>query len=111
MIAWWAFVLVLAGTFCGAIGSLLLKRGAHGSSLKQSLFSKILWFGLFFYGFGALIQIVAYKGGDLIIIYPMSSLAYIWSLLLAAKFLKERIYLVKIIGIILIMSGVVCLVL
>ena len=63
--------------------------------------------GFLFYGFGALVMIIAYKFGKLSVLQPMLSLNYVLSIVLAAIVLKENISLLKCIGVLIIISGVV----
>ena len=63
--------------------------------------------GFGFYGVGALVMIVAYKFGKLSVLQPMLSLNYVLSIILASIILKEKITLLKCIGVLIIIAGVV----
>lgn len=63
--------------------------------------------GFAFYGVGALVMIVAYRYGKLSVLQPMLSLNYVVSIVLAVLVLKENITILKCIGVIVIISGVV----
>lgn len=63
--------------------------------------------GFIFYGAGALVMIVAYRYGRLSVLQPMLSLNYVLSIVLAALILKENITILKCIGVIVIITGVV----
>lgn len=63
--------------------------------------------GFCFYGVGALVMIIAYKYGKLSVLQPMLSLNYALSIILAAVVLKEKITLVKCIGVLVIIAGVI----
>ena len=63
--------------------------------------------GFIFYGAGALVMIVAYRYGRLSVLQPMLSLNYVLSIVLAALVLKENITILKCIGVIVIIAGVV----
>ncbi|HII30057.1 TPA: EamA family transporter [Candidatus Woesearchaeota archaeon] len=105
----WAISLVLVSTVIGSVGSLFLKLGsAHtGSGIRSFIFNRRLILGFFLYGLSAALFIPALKGGDLSLLYPLVSLAYIWILLLSVKYLRERINAYRVTGIALIMLGVV----
>ena len=60
-----------------------------------------------FYGVGALIMIIAYRYGKLSVLQPMLSLNYILSIFLAALVLKEKITILKCIGVLVIIIGVI----
>ena len=63
--------------------------------------------GFLFYGIGALVMIVAYRFGKLSVLQPMLSLNYVLSIILAALVLKESITVLKCIGVMVIIGGVV----
>ena len=91
---------MLISSICVCVGQLLWKL-----SSTQGLF--ILLAGLFFYGVGALVMIVAYKYGQLSVLQPMLSMNYVLSIVLAAIVLKENITILKCIGVLVIIAGVV----
>jgi uncharacterized membrane protein len=104
----WAIGLVIAATFVGAFGPILLKKA---SAKKLSRISSLmrnyhLMGGVALYGIGTLLFIPALKGGDLSILYPFVSLTYVWVSLLSVKFLGERMNSSKWLGIVLIILGV-----
>lgn len=92
-------LLMLVSSICVCIGQLLWKM----SNTNGLLF---LLTGFGFYGLGALIMIVAYKFGSLSVLQPMLSLNYIFSVILAKTVLNENITLMKVIGVIIVMIGV-----
>lgn len=93
-------LLMLVSSLCVCIGQLLWKLSAeHGLLLMLA--------GFVFYGAGALVMIVAYRYGKLSVLQPMLSLNYVVSIVLAALVLKENITILKCIGVIVIISGVV----
>ena len=63
--------------------------------------------GFLFYGIGALVMIIAYKYGELSVLQPMLSLNYVLSIILAALVLHESITVIKCIGVLIIVSGVI----
>ena len=63
--------------------------------------------GFCLYGIGAVVMIVAYRYGKLSVLQPMLSLNYVLSIILAAVVLKEEVTMIKCIGVLVIMTGVV----
>jgi len=61
---------------------------------------------VFAYGLATLIYIPALRGGDLSVLYPIISLSFVAVSLLSVWLLKERMNLLKWIGIVLIIAGV-----
>lgn len=90
---------MICSSICACLGQLLWKLSVNGSLI-------FLAAGFFLYGIGALSMIVAYKFGKVSILQPILSLNYILSIVLAATVLNETITLVKCIGVLGIMAGV-----
>jgi len=63
--------------------------------------------GFAVFGIGALSMILAYRYGELSVLQPINSMSYVFSAIIAAFVLAEKISPIHIIGIVLIMSGVV----
>ncbi len=105
----WAILLIVLATIVAAVGSVLLKIGA--GKLKKSLTAIIknwqVLLGFCFYGTGSIMFVPALRGGDLSVLFPITSLTYIWTVLLSKKVLNETINSWKWIGIALIMVGVI----
>ncbi len=93
-------LLMLISSICVCVGQLLWKLSA-----EQGVLLMLAGFG--FYGVGALVMIVAYKFGKLSVLQPMLSLNYVLSIILASIILKEKITLLKCIGVLIIIAGVV----
>ncbi|MAH02103.1 MAG: EamA family transporter [Candidatus Woesearchaeota archaeon] len=104
----WAIGLVISATLIGAFGPILLKKASAKKLSKISSLMKNyhLFGGVSLYAIGTILFIPALKGGDLSILYPFVALAYIWVSLLSAKFLGEKMNLIKWMGITLIIVGV-----
>lgn len=92
-------ILMVCSSVCVCLGQLLWKLSEDGSFLS-------LIAGFVLYGIGALAMIVAYKFGKVSILQPILSLNYILSIILAATVLNETITLVKCIGVLVIIVGV-----
>ncbi len=105
----WAILLVFIGTIIGSFGSLFFKLGADklSFSIREQLKNYKLIVGFFLYGLSSIFYITALRGGELSVIYPLVSLAYIWIILISIKILKEKMNLLKWLGIAGIFLGVV----
>ncbi len=93
-------LLMLVSSVCVCIGQLLWKLSADHGLLFMLL-------GFVFYGIGALVMLVAYKFGKLSVLQPLLSMNYVISIVLAALILKEQITILKCIGVLIIIAGVV----
>lgn len=92
-------LLMLISSICVCVGQLFWKLSAEHGILFMLV-------GFFFYGFGALVMIVAYKFGKLSVLQPMLSLNYVLSIVVAVLVLKEDITITKCIGVLIIIVGV-----
>lgn len=93
-------LLMLVSSICVCVGQLLWKLSA-----EQGIF--VMLIGFCFYGVGALVMIIAYRFGKLSVLQPVLSLNYVLSIILAAAILNEEITILKCIGVLLIIAGVV----
>ena len=91
---------VLLMTLLGSLGALFFKRGADTvTGLRSLLFSPQLWLGGCCYLAGAALNIGLLRLHDYSVIYPLTSLTYVWSLALSAAFLRERVTARKLLGV------------
>lgn len=93
-------MLMIISSICACIGQLLWKLSTEKGLL-------LMLIGFCFYGVGALVMIVAYKYGKLSVLQPMLSLNYVLSIILGAFVLNESVTILKCIGVLIIISGVV----
>lgn len=77
------------------------------SSTKGMPLFVLLGFGL--YGCGALLMILALRFGELSVLHPILSVGYILSIILGSVALHEPVSLMKILGILVILLGLICL--
>lgn len=92
-------ILMICSSICVCLGQLLWKLSVDGGFL-------FLVAGFALYGVGALAMIVAYKFGKVSVLQPVLSLNYILSIILAATVLKETVTLVRCVGVLAIIAGV-----
>lgn len=92
--------LMLISSICACVGQLLWKLSAERGIA-------IMLLGFCLYGVGALVMLVAYRFGKLSVLHPMLSLNYVLSIILGATVLKEPVTLLKCIGVLIIISGVI----
>ncbi len=99
-----------AAAFAGALGQLLYKKGASNDS-ERSLNARLqLFLGMVLYIGVTLLFLLAYRlGGEVSILYPTYGATFVWGLVLARLFSRERITAVKALGTSFVMGGI-CLV-
>ena len=104
-----AFILM---TLLGAMGSYYLKCATGRSSgLVRLAMSKWFMLGGVLYFVSALLNIYLLRFIPYVVFLPLTAITYVWSMLLARVFLRERITAFKVVGIVTIFCGIVCLVL
>jgi undecaprenyl phosphate-alpha-L-ara4N flippase subunit ArnE len=96
----YGIMLMAISSICVCLGQLFWKL-----SVKDGLV--FLFLGFVLYGIGAIVMLIAYKFGSLSVLQPMLSLNYVLSIILAATILNEKITLIKIIGVLVIILGVI----
>ena len=104
----WSIGLVLFASCIGSYGAVMLKKVSEHirECIKQPIKHPQLVIALFFYGIGTVLFIIALKGGELSILYPLVATTYIWTSLLSIKVLKEKMNFYKWLGIAVIIFGV-----
>ncbi|MCQ2539987.1 MAG: EamA family transporter [Acetatifactor sp.] len=103
-------IAVLIMTLSGSLGAFFLKKGVNNLeklSIPAMICEKYMYFGGFFYVLGALLNIVLLRFLPYTIVYPMTSVTYVWTLIVSAMFLKEKITWNKIAAVACIVIGVV----
>jgi drug/metabolite transporter (DMT)-like permease len=102
-------IIIFFATMIGAVGSLYLKKGAAG--VNRNLFQQVknykVIFGFFLYFISSVIFIGTLRYGNVSILYPITSVSYIWISLLSIRYLGEVMNKLRWIGIFFIMLGVV----
>jgi drug/metabolite transporter (DMT)-like permease len=103
-----SIVLVLFSSFVGSFGAVGLKMGAErlGGGLAKLLTNYWLALGISLYLISSVFYMMGISQGELTVLYPMISLGYIWALVWARVFFKEKFTLAKVGGLALIVFGV-----
>ncbi|MEH7354719.1 EamA family transporter [Neobacillus drentensis] len=92
-------------TFLGALGGYFFKRASSHSLGFNKGFLLNLCLGGIFYVLGALFNIVLLKYLPYTIVYPLSSITYLWTMVLSYFLLSEKFTVKKISGVCLIGLG------
>lgn len=98
-------VMVISSLFA-ALGQLNLKMGSSKLKLSKIMRNYELITGIILYGVATVLGVIAMKGEELSILYPIASLNYVWVSLLSMKYLNEKMNKWKWLGITLIILGV-----
>ncbi len=101
------YLVLLIMTMLGAVASLFLKRASGSNGLVEMLKNVNLYIGGFLYVTSAVLNIWLLKILDYSVILPLTSLTYIWTMVLSYFILKEKITLKKMVGVCLILIGAI----
>lgn len=104
----WSIIVITFACFIGSYGAILLKKGADTLKFKFKalITNKYLIGGVLIYGVSTIFYIIALRGGELSILYPLVSTTYVWIAIFSQKFLNEKMNKFKWLGILLILMGV-----
>ena len=101
--------LVVASTVIGSAAQILLRFGAgnlNSSGLREILTNWPLLGGYACLGVMTILVVLALRGGQLSVLYPIIALTYVWVTILSPMFFQDQINAPKIIGLTLIIAGV-----
>jgi drug/metabolite transporter (DMT)-like permease len=96
-------------TLMASFASFFLKKSTVNGTVLSIIKNKFLYIGGFLYVIAALFNIWLLQKLSYSVVVPLGSICYIWTMFIAGIFLKEKIGISKIIGVILILSGVICI--
>ena len=100
----WAIGLLFICTILTSSAQIFYKFGS--AKLPLLFFNWPLIIGLGLYATGAIILIIALKGGEVSVLFPIIATSYVWVSLLSNYFFNEQLNVYKGIGIILIVMGI-----
>ena len=103
---------MLFSSVCACVGQLLWKLAAERGEVSVLAGFEIegLWYmlaGFAVYGVGAIVMVLAYRHGKLSVLQPVLSMSYVLSIFLAGAVLHESVTLLKCLGVLVIIAGVV----
>lgn len=102
------YTLLIAGCLLGAVASYFFKRASTGMPSNRNLIAllriKFFWVGGCLYLVAAANNIFLYNYLEYSILLPMSSITYIWTMIVAYKLLGEKITSRKLVGV----AAVIC---
>jgi len=102
---------VITAGFVGSFGAVFLKLGASrlDGKLASLLTNWRLGMGVGFYLLSSVFFVLGVRHGELSVLFPMVSLASVWTLMWSRLFLGERITRSKVIALGLILMGITVL--
>lgn len=94
-------------TLMGSVASLFLKRASGSDGIRTLIFNPNLYVGGFLYLASAVLNIWVLRHLDYSVVLPLTSLTYVWTMVLSYAVLKEKITVRKIAGVLLILAGAI----
>lgn len=94
-------------TYLGAQASVFFKKMSYYKSIVEILKSQYLYFGCGLYFIASLLNIYILRFIDYSKVLPLTSLTYIWTMILSFLIFKEQISVLKITGILFIFIGAI----
>lgn len=102
------YVILVLMTMIGSLASLFLKRATQAQGYLQMLRSVHLYLGGGLYFLSALMNIYILKYLNYSVVLPLTAITYVWTMVLSALVLHEKITGKKVLGVLLILVGAVC---
>ena len=105
-------IMILIMTLSGSMGAFFLKKGMNKIQIITLIgLLKIpeLYVGGALYVVGAVSNIFLLRIMPYTVVYPITSLTYVWTMVISALFLKERITVNKVVAVGFIVSGICCI--
>ncbi|MGA3260696.1 MAG: hypothetical protein ABSE35_17585 [Bryobacteraceae bacterium] len=102
-----SMLLVLFASVVGSFGAVFLKLGAVRLTGLMSLLNWRLALGVGLYLGSSVFYGLGIRHGQLSVLFPMVAVGYIWTLLWARLFFRERFTRTKLLGLGLVLAGVV----
>ncbi|HLC84476.1 MAG TPA: EamA family transporter [Candidatus Nanoarchaeia archaeon] len=106
---WWSFVLIISTTFFITAAQYFFKTGAELKWVLAWPEILLLWpilAGFVCYGLGAVLMIIAFKGGQVTVLYPIVATSYAWVVIMSAYAFGEPLNILKIGGSLVLIAGI-----
>ncbi|MDY7991472.1 EamA family transporter [Paenibacillus polymyxa] len=98
-------------TLLGALGAFFFKKASTYNFGLNKNFLLPFFIGGLLYFFGSVLNIILLKLLPYTLVYPLTSITYIWTLLVSRIFLSEKISVKKVLGVLLVVLGTFLLIL
>lgn len=103
------YIALVVMTFVAALASIFLKKASGSEGIIGMLKNINLYLGGMLYVLAAVVNIFILRYLDYSVVLPLTSITYIWTMILSYFTLKEKISKKKIIGVGLIVIGALIL--
>lgn len=97
-------------TILGAIAAFFLKKASDFKRITELIKNYNLYVGAGLYLLSAIINIVVLKYLNYSVVLPLTSITYVWTMVISYLFLKEKVGVKKLLGVSFIIIGCICIV-
>ena len=102
------YIVLIIMTMLGSVASLYLKKASGTNCIFEMIKNKYLYIGGFLYFSSAVLNIWILRYLDYSVVLPLTSFTYIWTIGLSNMMLKDSITKKKVIGVVMILIGAIC---
>ena len=104
------FVLLIVMTLMGAVAAFFLKKASGFKNITQLIKNYNLYIGAGLYLLSAIINIIVLRYLNYSVVLPLTSITYVWTMVISYLFLKEKVGIKKLLGVSFIITGCICIV-
>lgn len=104
------FALLIVMTLLGSVAAFFLKKASDYKNIIELIKNINLYIGAGLYLLSAIINIVVLRFLDYSMVLPLTSITYVWTMIISYLFLKEKVGIKKLIGVSFIVIGCICIV-
>ncbi|WP_242396837.1 EamA family transporter [Clostridium butyricum] len=101
------YIFLIIMTLMGAFAGLFLKKASNFKNIKSLVFNVNIYIGGLLYFLSALINIYVLRFLDYSVVLPLTSITYIWTMIISYYVFKEKISSKKVVGVTLIILGAI----
>ena len=102
------YILLVIMTMIGTVASLFLKKASESENIIALIKNRNIYIGGVLYLSSAVLNIWILRYLEYSVVLPLTSLTYAWTIVISYLVLKEKITTKKVVGVILILVGAIC---
>lgn len=97
-------------TLMGAVAAFFLKKASGFKNITELIKNYNLYIGAGLYLLSAIINIIVLRYLNYSVVLPLTSITYVWTMVISYLLLKEKIGIKKLLGVSFIIIGCICIV-
>lgn len=97
-------------TLLGAVAAFFLKKASGFKNITELIKNYNLYIGAGLYLLSAIINIIVLRYLNYSVALPLTSITYVWTMVISYLFLKEKVGIKKLLGVSFIIIGCICIV-